>query len=207
MRSLQKLTLARLHDDINDALIPEAIRNLAGEVFNLFSLSELQLDEIFALWSATHTPREAVCERAADNLDYLQSFVPRTYPRLQRKEEKAGPLLYVSTTLGAVTVSLVLLTGASVYCQQTRRVIRVAQIEFLWLLLAGALLISMGAIVAGTPPTNGSCVAEIWLIALGYTLELVPLIVKVAAINRLMHASRRMRQVKLQRSSCLVVSQ
>jgi hypothetical protein len=100
-----------------------------------------------------------------------------------------------------VTILLVLLTGASVYCQQTRRVIRLAQIEFLWLLLAGALLISMGAIVAGTPPTKGSCVAEICLIALGYTLELVPLIVKVAAITRLMHASRRMRRVKLQRSS------
>jgi len=39
------------------------------------------------------------------------------------------------------------------------------------------------------------------MINLGYTLELVPLIVKVAAINKLMEAAKKMRRVVIQRKS------
>ena len=51
------------------------------------------------------------------------------------------------------------------------------------------------------PPTNTICVAIGWFINFGYTLELVPLIVKIAAINRLMVATQQMRRVKLTMAS------
>ena len=77
--------------------------------------------------------------------------------------------------------------------------IRYAQVEFLWILLFKALTLALGAIVAALPPTDASCVAEVWLVNCGYTLILVPLIIKVAAINRLNHASKRMLRVTLNR--------
>ena len=56
---------------------------------------------------------------------------------------------------------------------------RFSQWEFLILLLMGLLLVSEGSILLAIPPTNASCVAVQWLVGIGYTLELVPLIVKV----------------------------
>lgn len=89
-----------------------------------------------------------------------------------------------------------------VFRQRKRRVFLYAQIEFLYLLLAGSACVAVGAILQGLEnPTNATCVAQIWLTSLGYTLELVPLLVKVAAINRLIQAASRMRRVQLDRSS------
>lgn len=50
-------------------------------------------------------------------------------------------------------------------------------------------------------PTYPSCVSAIWLVNLGYTLELVPLIVKVGALNRLSEAARSLRRVIVRRKS------
>lgn len=61
----------------------------------------------------------------------------------------------------------------------------------------GLCCIAAGAIVSSLPPTNASCILGIWLINLGYTLEIVPLVVKVAAINRLSLAAQRMKRVRL----------
>ncbi|KAL3908885.1 MAG: hypothetical protein SGARI_002862 [Bacillariaceae sp.] len=58
--------------------------------------------------------------------------------------------------------------------------------------------------MAGLPKiTDGGCIAEIWLIGLGYTLELVPLIVKQAAINTLVRASTRMKRIQVSRPKLL----
>lgn len=57
--------------------------------------------------------------------------------------------------------------------------------------------------MTGLPPSNASCILSTWLVNLGYTLELVPLVVKVGAINRLLMAARRMRRVTVQRKALL----
>jgi hypothetical protein len=69
--------------------------------------------------------------------------------------------------------------------------------EFLWVLLCGLLLVSIGSLLIAVPPKNGTCVAIIWTINIGYSLELVPLIVKMTAFYRLMRAAKRLRHVKL----------
>ena len=63
------------------------------------------------------------------------------------------------------------------------------------------MLIGFGAIIVGLPPSTASCATAIWFINLGYTLELVPLIVKVAAVNRLMGAARQFRRIVLTRKT------
>jgi hypothetical protein len=76
-----------------------------------------------------------------------------------------------------------------------------AQVEFLFLLLVGLLTINIGAIVISMPATDASCVASVWLVNAGYTFVLIPLIVKVSAINRLVHAAAGMKRVVLRRES------
>ena len=61
--------------------------------------------------------------------------------------------------------------------------------------------IATGAIVTALPPTDVSCGISAWLINAGYTLELVPLIVKTAAVNKLVSAAHRLRRVQLTRTS------
>jgi len=196
---VKKVILRVLYDLIYTK--PEAIRSPAYDALNLFSISELQLAEIFDNWKALRSPREAICQWVTDNMDVMRTYIPRTYPRVFKTMQSEGPLLYSAMALGGTVTLLVLLTSLCVYRQRGRRVMRFAQPEFLWLLLSGALILVIGAIVLGAHSTDASCVASVWLINLGYTLELVPLIVKVAALNRLMHAALKMRRVVLKRTN------
>ena len=197
-RPLHKLTLHMFDEDTERADI--AIQSPAQQVLSRFAINELQMSELFEYWQNADSPRDAVCQWTTDNLQDLLTLVPPTYPRvLQSNSSKA--LSTVTIALGAIAIVLVLLTASFVYKQRERRVMKFAQQEFLVLLLAGSLSVSVGATLMGIPPSNGLCISQVWLINLGYTLELVPLLVKVAAINQLMHAAQRMRRVKLNRSS------
>jgi hypothetical protein len=162
----------------------------------------LQFGEFAEDWlSSSDDARDAACLWVVDNFDYLSDFIPESYPRILQEENTSGPLFYLSITLGLLVTLLILFAGFLTFRQRNQRVIRYAQIEFLWLLLAGLLMVAVGSVVIALSSTDGSCVAVIWLISLGYTLELVPLIVKVAAINRLMHAALVFRRIVLPRKS------
>lgn len=208
-RPLHKLMLSKFYDLTQDPSIPEAIRNPAHPVVSQFSLSELQINDMFRYWlMQPDEPREAICQFVIDNLDDLEQFLPRSYPRTIRhsSSDKSSPSHWLSiatSVLGVLATLLVLVTAALVYHHRGRRVLRYAQIEFLYLLLMGSAMISVAAILTGlqTPPSNVACISQIWLVSLGYTLELVPLLFKVGAINSLMQAARRMRRVQLKRVS------
>ena len=179
VRPLQKLILARLGRDLNDPSIPEAIKSPAHDVLRLFHFSELQLDEIFRLWREFGNPREAVCTWASENMElYLQAFVPAQYPRIHQDAKETGALPYASVAFGGGVALVILLVAFIVYKNKEKHAFRIAQVEFLSLLLVGSFLVAMSAIIGGTEATNGSCVSEIWLLDLGYTLGLVPLMVR-----------------------------
>ncbi|CAB9525114.1 Gamma-aminobutyric acid (GABA) B receptor [Seminavis robusta] len=195
---LSKLLSTTIFDSIKDPTLPQGIVSPSHSVLANYRLSSIQLDEIFFIWNRRGDAREAVCEWIVDNMDHLEELVPRTYPRAFQKKDHA-PLMYASTLLGAIVVVLVLVTLFLVHRNQNRRSVKYSQIEFLVLLLVGSLFIGMGAIVIGIPSTNASCIAEVWLINIGYTLELVPLIVKVAAVNHIMSVGKKMRRSRLDR--------
>jgi hypothetical protein len=89
------------------------------------------------------------------------------------------------------------------YRQRKKRAFQFAQVEFVFLLLLGLVFVSVAALLTVVPPTHASCITIAWLLNIGYTLELVPLVVKIAAINRLMHAALRMKRIKLSRNFLL----
>lgn len=105
----------------------------------------------------------------------------------------------VAISLGAIAGAGTLISIYFTYRQRSRRAFQFAQVEFVFLLLMGMLLCSAAAILTAVRPTDVICITSTWMINLGYTLELVPLVVKIAAINRLMQAARRMKRIKLNR--------
>jgi len=182
---------------------PEALRSPAYRAIKALTISELQLGQILDYWSArkidrwNYDPREAVCRWVAENVNFLELFIPRTYPRTVQTREKA-PVWAVSVALGCVSVVLVASAGAFVVHYRARRAIRYAQVSFLLMILAGLLFTSIGATVLATGGySRASCTIGIWMIVLGYTFSILPLIFKVAAINKMMAAAQRMKRVTL----------
>lgn len=199
---LYKVISSSVLDWTYDDTIVEATKSPAHQALELFRISDAQIGSLFDKLS-TGTPREAVCEWVVDNIEFVKGFVPRTYPRTIEESDpsqKRG-LSYSSYALAGVAMAVVLIAAIVVFWQRERRVIRYAQVEFLYLLLLGLLLISFAALLIGLPPTDSTCVVSFWLLNLGYTIELVPLLVKVGTINRLANAASHMRRVQVPRCS------
>jgi hypothetical protein len=200
-KPLEKYISGGLFPAIYDSSIPEALRNPGHSVLDQFSITALQLNEIFDLSREKGSMREAVCEWASENMEYLNTLVPRAYPRVQLEKEHHSGLLIAATIMGGLSMFLVMVTGWKVHSRRNKRAMRLAQLEFLWILLAGLFFISVGAIVQGVNPTNAACVASRWLVNIGYTMELVPLIIKVGAINLLMNSAKSFRRVTVTRKN------
>ncbi|CAB9509326.1 Metabotropic glutamate receptor-like protein [Seminavis robusta] len=197
---LQKTISTTVHDTARSRELPKAVHSPSYDVLKEYELSELQINEIFNKLQDFPDHRQAVCEWASENMDYMQELVPRTYPRTFSVTNDMGALMYSTVTLGILVVMLVLWTLFMVYQHQDRRLIKYAQIEFLVLVLVGCLFIGLGAIVVGVPTSDFTCILEIWLINLGFTLELVPLIVKVSAVNRVLSLGQKMRRARINRN-------
>jgi 7 transmembrane sweet-taste receptor of 3 GCPR len=195
-KNLFKLLVGNLYES---DLVEESIRSPAYEALQLFQMTELQLGKIFDYKREEPTPRHAVCRWIVQNLDSFQTFLPRSYPRLLRDESKSRDgLSTTALVLAVIATAFVVCTIYAVVKHRHLRAIRLAQIEFLYFLLAGLLLVAVGSLLLAA---GSKCVVIIWFINFGYTLELVPLIVKVAAVNQLLGAARQFRRVVIARKS------
>ena len=209
-RPLLKMSTANLYDLIhNPDRIPEALQSPAFDVLDNFQFAEQELNEIFVSWNAMkHSmngtinadPRKAVCDWVGEHLDYMNSFVPRTYPRVVHEEtNRRRTLMHVAAGFAACVLLGVIFTGIKLYSHRNRRIMQLAQIDFLWLLLSGALMITVAALIMVTRLNDATCIIVHWIINIGYTLVLVPLIVKVAAVIKLASAAKKMRRLRLTR--------
>jgi hypothetical protein len=197
---LRKLIAANVAGVLEGSGIPEAERNPAYDVMRLFQMDELQLGQLFDLHESLQDPRDAVCSWLVDNFGFIETTMPVTFPRVvsgsnDSKLSKGVLALSIFTTL------LVLLTAFAVYRNKEKASIKYAQLDFLFLLLTGALLVSVGSILTSLKASDAICVAAVWFVHFGYTLELVPLIIKVAALHTMMTSARRFRRVSIPRRS------
>ena len=193
-----------------DASIPEALRSPAFDALNKYSISELQLAIILSYLDkrstdASFDTRDATCQWVAENIDYVKSFIPRGYPRVvqDKVDARSDPLFYVSLVTAIAAVCLVIVVAGGVYRYRRRRIFALAQVEFLFFVLLGVLLVAVGSVARALPPSDVTCTTAPWPTNVGYTLELVPLLLKVSAINRLMVAAARMKRVELNRNNLL----
>jgi hypothetical protein len=201
---LQKVIASSLYDLSNDPNKPAGIQSPAYEAVKAYHISDLQIGQIFDFWFKInkdweYDSREAVCEWVVENYDMFREFVPRTHPRVFQDESEWEALQIATLVLSLVAAVFVLVAIVGTYLRRHERSIGVAQIEFAALLLVGLFMVTFASILFAAPPSDATCIAGVWLFNIGYTLELVPLAVKMAAINRLMAAAQQMRRVKLDR--------
>ncbi|KAG7344866.1 7 transmembrane sweet-taste receptor of 3 GCPR-domain containing protein [Nitzschia inconspicua] len=197
--AIQKVVSKGLWTATHDPSIPEAIRSPSYQLAQLFTFDTLQLFEIFEYRKQLSDPRHAVCAWAIDNKKWIEGLLPPGYPRQIQVDNSTQGLRTTAIVMGSFATLLVIGTAAAIFKQRNTKVIKSAQVEFLALLLVGLLLIAIGAIVAAVTVSTSSCVATTWLLMVGYTIELVPLLVKISAINVLVHAAKGYKRVILQR--------
>jgi hypothetical protein len=130
-------------------------------------------------------------------MDVLEQFVPPSYPRTIQTAHKnlMDPVNAAALALAVVALAMTLLISLAVFRSKKKPCILRAKIGFLYLLLTGLLFVSLGSLTSALPSSDGLCIANVWLTNLGYSLELVPLVVKLAALNHLMQAGRQFRRI------------
>lgn len=216
---LYKSLSTALTDELNDPRISDAEKSPVVPAMQQFTLTTLLYGSYFDLLkendalgeSRATLMRDVTCQWVVDHIDTMQSWVPFSYPRVITQKQENVALTVTSIALACLALVMALCASAIVHLNQGRRVMIYAQVDFLRMLLAGLVLMSIGALLTAVPPTVGTCIAAPWFQFTGYTLELAPLLVKVAAINRLMHGSTRMKKVKIKRehlfrSVCAIVA-
>lgn len=147
--------------------------------------------------------REATCKWFVDNFEEMEKLIPEGYPRTLEtdKSATAKPIYYAALFFAAFSLFLVVAASAVTFIQRKRRVMRLAQVEFLALLLLGLMMVAIGSLLVAVPPTTHICTAAMWMVNIGYTLELVPLVVRMAAIFKLMRAAAHMQHASFTRTS------
>lgn len=198
---LRKLINVGLKEALDSPDIPEEARSPAYDILRFFAITELQLGELFDAWESAVSPRDAVCQWAVDNLEqHLLQMIPPSYPRVVQENKQYSSYGIVSMVLGGLACLVVFVTAFLVYKKRNEPSIQFAQIDFLAILLVGSFFVAMGSMLLSAPASSATCISSLWFVNLGYTLELVPLILKVAAINRLMSAAREMRRIRVKRT-------
>ena len=169
-----------------------------------FKISDLDMEDMLRAWilrgkdTYGFDAREAVCQWVADNIDTLDSFIPPGYPReISDGSQYEGPLLITVQIAGISAIIFVFVVGALVFYHRNAKVIVVAQVHFVLLLIGGLLLIASAAIVHGIMPTDSVCASRQWLITTGFTVELIPLLVKLSAINRIVQSAKKNKRIKI----------
>jgi hypothetical protein len=192
--SLQKVVASSLRN-IN-LEIPKADRSPGYDAIRNLKVTHLDMNTMLRAWvgggQSGFAARDAVCEWVVDHKTELEAFMPRGFPREIVKEKGyQGAVFSVAILLGLLAATTVVVCFVFVYRWRKIDVLFHAQFSLNSLILLGLLLVSTGAIMHALEPKDPICVGEIWLVALGYTLELVTVLVKVTAINRMMLAKER----------------
>ena len=184
--------------------IPEAQQNPAYDLFKAFSLTSLELGNFYDRWlkrgsNPSFDLRYATCEWMVENWDLMETFIPRDFPRVPQENTYGfdDGLYTAAVVLASLATLCVIATCAWTHLRRDIPAVKNAQIGFLWTLLIGLVLVAAGAVSSFLSPSKVTCTLTPWFVNLGYTMELIPLIVKVAAIQKLMQAAKHMRRVNL----------
>ena len=201
---MQKAIATSLADNYRNE--PKAKRNPGYDGVKSMLLSTVAMEYILDAWinrgvdTYGYDPRFAVCDWVADNRETLKSYVPEGYPR-----SFAEGTFPTSTTWAAfsftILVCLIVVVCYIVTLKYSHtKAMRYSQTKFLHLTLGGFIVFLIGAALVCFEPSLALCTAAQWFVNVGYTLSLIPLVVKIAAINKVAAYARRMQRVKIDTS-------
>jgi len=194
--TIQKLIVSNLYEITHPG--SEASRSPAYDTTKAMKFSDLQIESMFRNWYRrnidrwNYDPRDSVCAWAAENLSLLQRNIPDSHPRSIAVQKFGRASSYAAMAVAIIAMFSVGAVLAFTWKNRSENVFVYAQPNFLFMLLFGLALVCIGAILFSTKPSIGSCIARPWFVILGSSLQIVPLIVKVAAINKVCQETRRM---------------
>lgn len=93
------------------------------------------------------------------------------------------PGTYAAMAFGFFGLAAVAIVAGLTWKNRKEKVIKYAQPNFLFMLLAGLTLVTFGAILFSVEPSDATCAAIPWFVVLGSSLQILPLIVKVSAVR------------------------
>ena len=185
---------------------PKSRMSPAYDVYEAFTFRdfEVQVNEILTDWILRGVDkygfdlRFATCKWLADNLDKIvEKFVPPSHPQVFVSSQDFG-LTIAAIVFSAIAILLTVGTiGGILYKHRKGKLGRGTQIEFLLLLLAGLVMVSVGSLLMAVEPSTGSCVGSIWMINVGYAAQLVPTLIRVSTIVKIVRASMKMKIVNV----------
>ena len=140
---ISKVAVGNMQQNINENENAKASMSPAYDVYKEFSISDLQVNEIFNDWIARGKDkwnfdlRYATCKWTADNLEHImESFIPASYPRTFVDETKFTALSIVALVVSIISIAFTIFTLLGIHHKHRRgKLGRAAQIEFLTLLM------------------------------------------------------------------------
>ena len=106
----------------------------AYDVLNKFKVDNHQMDRIFEYWQQRVTdpsnfdPRAAVCQLFGENLGLMQSFVPRTHPRVIHEAISGNESAFVvALVIAVIAGALVCVSTVATYLKRNTNAIYYAQ--------------------------------------------------------------------------------
>lgn len=169
---------------------------------DVFEIPTYAMEEIFEEWMLVekdyygYDTRVATCKWVYDNIEMLELYIPRTYPR-ETNEKRNDALVISAFSVSSIALIAVLLIGVLTLKFREKKAIRFAQVGFLLWMILGLIFVAIGAVTSADPSSDAVCVASEWSILIGYTLELAPILVKVQAINRVTREAMRFRRLEI----------
>ncbi|KAL3909860.1 MAG: hypothetical protein SGILL_007919, partial [Bacillariaceae sp.] len=206
--ALQKAVSTKFHRQVESE--PLVTKSPAYDFIKQLRVTDLELNGMLRDWVNRkvdpygNDAREAVCSWVVENYEDLLDFLPPGYPKeidtVNAYDEgyMIGAIVFAVCTCLAVTA-----VAGACYAYRQQRVFIYAQTHMTGLILAGFFLISIGAILYAVEPTSGICTAQVWFVNLGYAVHLLPLLVKIAAINKIMSSAKQLKRIKIHKGQML----
>lgn len=184
--------------------VPIELRSPALAVLKGLIVPPYSIENIFDKWiqleeddQVENKEREGVCKFVYENLDELLSHAPKGYPR-NFKDVTYSHLSNTGYAVGSITLIVAICTAALVYKWRAVQIIKFAQVDVLYLITLGHAFIAISGITYSVSvPSDAVCTTTQWFMRLGYTLALVPLLIKVSAVNKLTRSGMACRRVEI----------
>ncbi len=194
-KAISKGLAIMVGDDVDNLL-----RSPALEFLQDVQLPAFSMDTILAEMNGSLPPRDVVCNWVYDNLDYMKSHVPFGFPRkFDSTHSRGGSVQNVARVFSSVALVWVLTTAVLVIKWRATIRVKLAKLDVLIWVLIGATLVVIGALAASLDTTNATCMISKWTTLLGYTIEMVPIIIKIGTINTLVRVARQLQTFDLKK--------
>ena len=215
---LQKVIASVLREYAQNPSVATALHSPAYDVLREFQVTSYQIGEVFDRYfdlkidPDNYDLRQATCDWFVENFDVMVGFIPEGFPRTIQSDDENNsgfssftnqePIFYAAVSFASVAIFVVLMACIATVFDRNQRAIRLAPIEFLMAMLLGLLMVSVGSVLIAIPnPTNAICISSTWIVNVGYTFEVVPIIVKMTAIFQMIRAAERMQHVEVSKKS------